>query len=837
VVTTDDNQGDSNSLDVPSNHILQNLQQTNQHHVEEVERITQQLSLHRQQWEQALQTSQQQQQQQQAEAVQQRLQQLDQDSHQQIRDIRQQMQQQINKIIIDFQELNEQAQHSQQQLLKQMSENAKVRQKQDRLSPKLRGQETQQTLNQFIHAQYLVQAVLANPSHTSPAPRLFIILPGPIHAVDRQGESLSVQFRLYFLCECGSHTMAKDCTKPHEVHLANHPGYDLNNQDQFISKYGPYLLTMMYMVKYGTKARGLVVPPLLGLNHAIGDSEGICQLIDDTITYLKEATGCVNDATVHQCLDIAELTDLKWHLKTKVRENVSGGLSRMQIQDGLYTWICSDHLRECYESALQQLRYSINASGGVWSGNEIKVTVTPEATTKQFYELGRLFKIQSVESWRPITEIGSKLHSYRSASSSTTDTLGSLDGLQSLSLDFGRFTMSAKGIFQDEIKDVVISIRDLGALTLDDLEFIQQCPAALVLSETPQQKDDNRLVSLLQHNSSITSLRIVCDVKRHIAIIDLVSSTREEMLQDEIRSALRTFELVHPETRTKVSFDEGSPALDTVPHINLGDCQSYIVEPDVYNSIRQHGWSAITFVAPESFSDRLAILLDESLQETTSRIARLDIAPASLSTPGLDAMSRVINQSQGLTCLQLSLQRLDEGDQLEKALLLLERHKERLTSLHLNGQNAQQWLPRIAQTFPDKSSFPVLEEFFLRSYWWPVVSAIECRWIASMVSIHQQPRTPLKVFSVSDDWFFGYDWKPVIQAIDFSTMEELHFNALSFRQKHLELLVDRIADSGESLLPLRVLGLSGTFIKDNDTERRMSARVREKAPNAEIRWL
>ncbi|KAF9343809.1 hypothetical protein BGX34_006347, partial [Mortierella sp. NVP85] len=306
--------------------ILQTLQQMNRQHIEEVERITQQLSLHRQQLEESQQTSQQKQQQQ-IEAVQQKLQQLDQDSRQQIQDIRQQTQQQIGKAIIDVQGLNEQTKHSQQQSLQQMLEIGKVKQEQDHLSPELRRQKAQQAFNQLANAKYLVQAVLAKPSHKSTAPRLFIILPGPISVVDRQGGSPSIQFRLYFLCECGSHTTTEDCNTQHEVHLADHPGYDLKNQDEFINKYGSYLLSMMYMVKKGTKKRGLVVPPLLGFNHTTGEGEGIGQLVNDTITHLKGATGYDDrDSTANQSLDVMKLAKLRSHLKIKVGEGLTGGL-------------------------------------------------------------------------------------------------------------------------------------------------------------------------------------------------------------------------------------------------------------------------------------------------------------------------------------------------------------------------------------------------------------------------------------------------------------------------------------------------------------------------------
>ncbi|KAF9344900.1 hypothetical protein BGX34_005233, partial [Mortierella sp. NVP85] len=382
-------------------------------------------------------------------------QQLDQDSLRQIQHICQHVQRQIDKVIIDVEELNEQVQFSQQQSPPQMSGFGEVQQEQDRSSPRPRSQETRQAFSQFVHAQCLIQAVLTKPSDESAAPRLFIILPGPTSVADKQGGSCSIQFRLHFLCECGSYTMNKDCSNPHEVHLADHPGYDLNNQGEFINKYGSYLLMMMYMVKYGTKARGLVVPPLLGLNHATGGDESISQLVDDTITHLKEANVSIGaDITVQQGLDTTELTALKSYLKAKDGESFLGRLSQIKIQKAHYAWICSEHLRECYESTVQQLRSNIDTSSGVWHGNEVKVKVTSEATSRQFYEnLGKLFNIQSVENWRSIKGMDFRLGSYRPASHSTTHTLGGLDDFRSLSLDFGRYTMSIKDIFQGDVKD------------------------------------------------------------------------------------------------------------------------------------------------------------------------------------------------------------------------------------------------------------------------------------------------------------------------------------------------------------------------------------------------
>ncbi|KAF9350000.1 hypothetical protein BGX34_001458 [Mortierella sp. NVP85] len=805
--------------------ILQTLQQTDRQHMEEVERIVQQLDLRRQQLEESLQISQQQAKQH-IEATQQKIQQLDretQGSRQQMQDIRQQTQRQIDNLLLDVQQLNQNAQHSQkqhEQLLRQMHEMGKVWSHQDRLSPELGLQESQLAFHQFVHARHRVQAVLTKPSAKLPIPRLFIILPVPRPVVDGQLESRQSQFRLYFLCECGSHTMDKDYDNHHEVHLANHPGYGLNNQVVFINKYGPYLLAMMYMVKYGAKTKDLVVPPLLNLNHTTGEGYNIGQLVDHTIKHLKEATGYTDgDTTAHQSLDAKDLTNIQSHLKVMDGESLSGCLSQMMIQKEHYAWICSDHWRECFEPTCEQLEY------------EAKVNVASGDKTSLFYTaVGKLFRNQMVVHRRSLTEVDLEQDGHHSGSGILDDA----DDFMSLSLDFGRFTMSAKGISDGEVKDVAICIRDLSALTLGDLEFIQQCrPTVLTVLETLYEKDDDRLANILQRSPSITSLWIDCVMERCVAVIDLVKSTREKMLQGEDKPVLRIFELVGPKVKVKVSFDEGSSAVDMESCITLESSR----KNGARNFIRQYGWSVKTLVVLGSINDDLVGLLHESVQERGfSRILHLDITPTSLTTSGLDDMSQVIHLSQELTYLRLSLENLREKVQMEKALRLLNHHQDRLTSLRLAGRSVITWLPQICLAFPYQNRFPVLEEFFVECDVEDNIYPVSRQWVISVISDRQPPRTPLKVFAVTDFFLRSEEWEKLIRAIDLSTMEELHFDTKHFGHNELAFLVDHLAECTEPSMPMRVLSFRGALIQDNNTTVQMFARIREMVPQVEIRW-
>jgi len=802
----------------------QHTQHDVQEQIDKILQTLQQMDLHRQQDE--IQHASLQQLQHQTEVVQRKMQQLDQetqDSCQQMHDIQQQMQQQIDKVFIDVQKLDQKAHQSRQQheqLLKQMHGMGV------HLSSGLTRRETQQAFDQFVHARCLVQDVLAEPSSKVPIPRLFIILPAPT-TIEGQGESCSFRFRLYFLCECGSHTMTQGCSKPYEVHLSNHHGYDLDNQDEFINKYGSYLLVMMYMVKHGARTRGLVVSPLLGLKHANGENENIGQLVDDTITYLQEATGSIDrETTAHQSLDATELANLKSYLKIKDGECFSGGLSQMKVQKGHYAWICSDHWRECFESALQQLKSNVNASGGVWKGKEVKVNVASEAMTRLLYNsVGKIFKSHIVGKQRSLTEIDSTLDNHPSVSNPTMDILGGLDGLESLSLDFDRFTMTVKDISGGDVQEMIISIKHLDAPTSDDMEFIQQCrPTALTVLDSLQLKDEIHLVNILQRNLSITNVQIDCDMKRCLAVIDLVKSTREAMLESEDKPALRILELVHPEIKVKVLFEGRSPAFDVDTYIKM---KTRSVGPTENTFIRQYGWSITTLVVPGSFSDLLAKLLCESVQERGSRITHLDMTPTSLTTPGLNAMNQVIDLSPDLTYLRLSLENLEKEEQLKKALALLGRHKDRLTALHLAGAPIASYLSTIAWAFP-KGGFPLLTEYFVNG---DAEYLNDSQWFASIVPAQPQ-RISLKAFgtNLSLDWA---PWKALIAALDLSALEQLHLGCSDISCQRLEVLVDRIAEY-PSALPLRTLYINGWKIGTSFETRALIKRLCEKIPEAKI---
>ncbi|KAF9104920.1 hypothetical protein BGX27_009879, partial [Mortierella sp. AM989] len=281
-----------------------------------------------------------------------------------------------------------------------------------------------QTLDRLAIIQNRVQAVLTQTYelHEYPIPRLFIILPKPTRRRDIFGKLFADQFQLFFLCECGKHTMPKGSTDPHEIHLAKHEGYDIAKPREFFEKYGTYILTLMHMFKYGIVAAGVVVPSLDAFKVAEGmneiqkflnltkDTMGV--LVDDAISFLEgqqnnssdgiETTGGTGMDSL-EALEGAELRQLESYLTTKDSSRILGNLYRTVTSEGHVKWVCIDHYRENYrEKAIQDLRQIIEANEGTFVEEigRIDVRFYSRTLAKEFYDaMIKARGIQMLEIW------------------------------------------------------------------------------------------------------------------------------------------------------------------------------------------------------------------------------------------------------------------------------------------------------------------------------------------------------------------------------------------------------------------------------------------------------
>ncbi|KAG0330565.1 hypothetical protein BGZ99_000036 [Dissophora globulifera] len=268
----------------------------------------------------------------------------------------------------------------------------------------------QQAMDRLALIQNRVHAVITQTYelHEYSIPRLFIILPKERRKRDKFSKPFSKMFRLYFLCECGAHTKTEGSKISHQIHLAKHDGYDIEKPDEFIEKYGSYVLTILQMVKYGFIAAGVALPALGHIKIIEGidairrkldiPKATIGSLIDESISFISEQTANTADRInlaldgmeldKQEVLEGANLRQLKSYLKVNDASRVLGNMYRIVTMEGHVKWVCMDHYNDIHElSAIKGLREIVQAMGGNFVVEEGSITVKTDSSiqAEQFY--------------------------------------------------------------------------------------------------------------------------------------------------------------------------------------------------------------------------------------------------------------------------------------------------------------------------------------------------------------------------------------------------------------------------------------------------------------------
>ncbi|KAF9987940.1 hypothetical protein BGZ65_001035 [Modicella reniformis] len=242
-----------------------------------------------------------------------------------------------------------------------------------------------------------------------PVPRLFLALP---HRGSQWNfeNPLSNKFRLYFLCECGEQTQATKSTDLHDIHLAEHEGYDIIRPSEFFQQYGSYILTILKMFKSGISMDGVAVPAVSRLIGA-DSSAALQQLAGSIETGINKVIGCIEIVAVsngeavggvtdqtrsNELLTDASLRKLQLYLRNKDGGMVLGDLCRIATGKGS-KWVCDDHRRMIFrEKDLNKFRNTVRSLGGIF--NEIfgRVEVHLESKDKANSFFVRLERAKSV---------------------------------------------------------------------------------------------------------------------------------------------------------------------------------------------------------------------------------------------------------------------------------------------------------------------------------------------------------------------------------------------------------------------------------------------------------
>ncbi|KAG0315199.1 hypothetical protein BGZ99_007607, partial [Dissophora globulifera] len=282
-------------------------------------------------------------------------------------------------------------------------------------------------LAQLAALQSRVQAVLAQTYelHEYPIPRLFVVLPQDLSGWDALNP-FSNKFRLYFLCECGEHTKSNSSKseKSHDIHFAKHEGYEIVRPSEFFQQYGPYVLTILKMLKFGVSIAGVAVPAISHLvtSDAVNQATASLQQLRDNIEPgMDHVIDWMDKVSVNEgeavdefaiqmenkeALEGADLRKLETFLKDKDGNKVLGNLYRTVTDEGHVKWVCLDHYRMNYQEIVaKEFLRVLDSVGGSFSETFGRVEVRLQSKVlaeKFFFALGKarsVYELDVVFDW------------------------------------------------------------------------------------------------------------------------------------------------------------------------------------------------------------------------------------------------------------------------------------------------------------------------------------------------------------------------------------------------------------------------------------------------------
>ncbi|KAF9140378.1 hypothetical protein BGX30_006609, partial [Mortierella sp. GBA39] len=365
--------------------------------------------------------------------------------------------QKLEAVVVKNSELQE-AMLAKQEEVKQLQEQVLSNQKEMK-------QLQWRALDQLVVLQSRVQAVLTQTYelHEYPIPRLFVVIPQDPLGWDA----------------CGEHTRSINCKTEisHDIHFAKHEGYEIARPSEFFQQYGPYVLTILKMLKFGVSVAGVAVPAISHLvrSDAIDQATADLQQLRDNIEPgMDHVIGWMDKVSVNEggavdefskqmekkeALEGADLRKLDTFLKGKDGNKVLGNLYRTVTDEGHVKWVCIDHYRMNYlENSANEFLRVLDSVGGSFSENigRVDVRLQSRALAEHFFS--------ALGNARSVYELDIGLH----WACTTSDLEALEDALKEsrvsiLRLDLQQFRTSvvSKLLSTSTPYDVIFRIRDL----------------------------------------------------------------------------------------------------------------------------------------------------------------------------------------------------------------------------------------------------------------------------------------------------------------------------------------------------------------------------------------
>ncbi|KAF9321022.1 hypothetical protein BG006_002689, partial [Podila minutissima] len=206
-------------------------------------------------------------------------------------------------------------------------------------------------------------------------------------------------------------------TRMQQVHLSNHAGYSLLRPQDFLEKYGDYVLRVLQMVKHGCLISLYKIPPLdprkilwrcdpniIG-KHLTEDT--ISSLVDKAITYIQDFSP--PKWIMEPGLTRIQSAVIKSFLNVQEGENTEGNLHRYINSDQRVSWKCQVHKQQGLDQkSLAALQKFVCDHGGHVDMQQAVIRVNLRSTNEadQFWTLLRgtqqIFNISLKLSWKAV---------------------------------------------------------------------------------------------------------------------------------------------------------------------------------------------------------------------------------------------------------------------------------------------------------------------------------------------------------------------------------------------------------------------------------------------------
>ena len=445
--------------------------------------------------------------------------------------------------------------------------------------------------------------------------------------------------------------------------------------------------------------------------------------------------------------------------------------------------------------------------------------------------------------------------------------------LESLEISDGNLSFTPD-IAQRKISDVGTTINRIETFSPEDFKFIQEYTLTkLAIKRTPQEADENQLTDMLHQLPTLSQLQVGCRGERSFAIVNLIVTTRDNIIQERGSCSLRTFELMsesmvpfdilaYEDSDTRIhshlSFHDGSKEFDMRTWIRLS--QVFKDNEPVKDFVCLYGWSIVFFDGAHFRKNTFTYLWNHIPRTRTAQIERINVDTTDLAGFRVDHLPEIIRRSPNFKTLGLTTA-LHHEDELQKVVSLKNQYGTILTKLSLTGDSPEQF-SKIALFIPTRSSLPSLEMLEL----WPDsgtnFTRSHAQWIIAMVSSpprelsspsvsqpllqtivdEQSPNrepepaqswTPLRKILLQDFILQPEDWREVMEAIDFSALEYLDFWDSNIPEEQFRILVDRMTEDTESNLSLRILAIRPLDLAKMNYSQALSG-LRKRAPALKI---